>query len=189
MAKILAFCPRKAASQWHFALFAMSYNCIDQSILMGIKAGLYFPWINPWIILRPLVRDFREWAAICDLSVRDALLKTSRAPGFATQDHAEARDSNAAQGNTQDMYAISANLSRKECQGCSEARRPSRPTPRIQCSGATESLTPSHGFSWQAGTPGDHDYNVQANKSYENLVLLGRKIALWIINNHLISSC
>jgi hypothetical protein len=34
---------------------------------------------------------------------------TSRAPpGFATQDHAQARDSNAARGNTQDMEATSA---------------------------------------------------------------------------------
>ncbi len=32
------------------------------------------------------------------------------------------------------MEATSANPLRKECQGCSAARRPSRPTPRIQCS-------------------------------------------------------
>jgi hypothetical protein len=73
--------------------------------------------------------DFRERAAIFDHTVRGALSppNTSRAPGFATQDHAQARDSNAAQGNTQDMEATSANQFRKECQGCSEARMPSRP--------------------------------------------------------------
>jgi hypothetical protein len=36
-----------------------------------------------------------------------------------------------------DMEATSANLLRKECQDCSEARRPSRTAPRFQSSGAT----------------------------------------------------
>ena len=67
---------------------------------------------------------------------------TSRAPGFASQDHAQARDSNAAQGNTQDMEATLANLLRKECQGCSETRRPSRPASRIQSSGAIVTSQP-----------------------------------------------
>jgi hypothetical protein len=88
--------------------------------------------------------DFRERAAIFDHTVRGALSPphTSRAPGFAAQDHARARDSNAAQGNTQDMEATLANLLRKECQGCSEARRPSRPAPRIQCFGAIVTSQP-----------------------------------------------
>jgi hypothetical protein len=47
-----------------------------------------------------------------------------------------ARVSDAAQGNTQDTEATLANLLRRECQGCSEARRPSRPASRIQSSGA-----------------------------------------------------
>ncbi len=55
----------------------------------------------------------------------------------------QARDSNAAQGNTQDMEATLANLLRKECQGfCSETRRPSRPASRIQCSGAMVTSQP-----------------------------------------------
>ena len=56
--------------------------------------------------------DFRERAAIFDNTVRGVLSPphTSRAPGFATKDQASARDSNAAQGNTQDMEATSANL-------------------------------------------------------------------------------
>ena len=88
--------------------------------------------------------DFRVRAAIFDHTVRGALSPphTSRAPGFATQDHARARDSNAAQGNTQDMEATLANLLRKECQGCSEARRPSRPAPRIQSSEAIVTSQP-----------------------------------------------
>jgi hypothetical protein len=58
------------------------------------------------------IMDFRERAAIFDHTVWGALspTHTSRAPGFATQDHARARDSNAAQGNAQDMEATSANL-------------------------------------------------------------------------------
>ena len=56
--------------------------------------------------------DFRERAAILDHTVRGTLstLHNSTAPGFATQDHARARDSNAVQGNTQYMEATSANL-------------------------------------------------------------------------------
>jgi hypothetical protein len=82
--------------------------------------------------------DFRERAAILDHTIRGALSppNTSRVPGSATQCHAQARDSNAAQGNTQDRKATLAYLLRKECHGCSEARRPSRPAPRIQSSGA-----------------------------------------------------
>ncbi len=88
--------------------------------------------------------DFRERAAIFDHNLRGALSPphTSRAPGFATQDQASARDSNAAQGNTQDMEATLANPLRKEWQGCSEARRPSRPTPRFQSSGAIVTSQP-----------------------------------------------
>ncbi len=37
------------------------------------------------------------------------------------RDHAQVRDSYAAQGNTQNMEATLANLLRKECQGCCEA--------------------------------------------------------------------
>ncbi len=90
------------------------------------------------------MRDFRERAAIFDNTVQGALSPPypSRAPGFATQDHARARDSNAARGNTLDMDATLANLLRKECQGCSEARRPSRPAPRIQSSGAIVASQP-----------------------------------------------
>ncbi len=59
-----------------------------------------------------------------DHTVRGALSapSTSRAqaPGFATQDRAKVRDSNAAKDNTQDMEANSENLLRKECQGCSK---------------------------------------------------------------------
>ncbi len=56
--------------------------------------------------------DFDVRAAISDRTVRCALSPphTSRAPGFAAQDHARARDSNAAQGNTQDKEATLANL-------------------------------------------------------------------------------
>ncbi len=43
---------------------------------------------------------------------------------------------------TQDMEATSANLLRKECQGCSEARRPSRHASRIQSSGAIVTSQP-----------------------------------------------
>ena len=89
-------------------------------------------------------RDFRERAAIFDRTFLGVLSPphTSRAPGFATQDHARARDSNAAQGNTQDTEATLANLLRKECQGCSETRRPSRPASRIQSSGAIVTSQP-----------------------------------------------
>ncbi len=85
-----------------------------------------------------------RFAAIFNHTLRGALSPphTSRAPGFATQDRDQARDSNAAQGNTQDVEATSANLLRKECQGCSEARRPSRPASRIQSSGAIVTTQP-----------------------------------------------
>ncbi len=90
--------------------------------------------------------DFRERAAILDHTVRGVLSPpyTSRALGFATQDHAQARDSNAAQGNTQDMKATLAILLRKECKGCNETRRPSRPASRIpsQSSGAIVTSQP-----------------------------------------------
>ncbi len=64
--------------------------------------------------------------------VRFPLPTPSRATGFATQDHAQAQNLNAAQGNTQDMEANWANLFKKECQGCSDAQTPPRPAPRIQ---------------------------------------------------------
>ena len=82
--------------------------------------------------------DFRERAAIFDRTVRGVLSPphTSRAPEFATQDHARARVSNAAQGDTQDMEATLANLLRRECEGCSEARGPSRSAPRVESSEA-----------------------------------------------------
>ncbi len=88
--------------------------------------------------------DFRERAAIFDHTVQGAFSPphTSRAPGFATQDHAQARDSNAVQGNTQAMEATFANLLRKECRGCNETRRPSRPASRIQSSGAIVTSQP-----------------------------------------------
>ncbi len=101
--------------------------------------------------------DFRERGAIFDHTVRGALSPphTSRAPGFGTKDQASARDSNAAQGNTSliafakvasmswvYMEATLANLLRKECQGCSKARRPSRPASRIQFSGAIVASQP-----------------------------------------------
>ncbi len=93
--------------------------------------------------------DFRERAAIFDRTARGALSTphTSRAPGFATQDHAQARDSNAAQSNTQDIEATSANLFRKECQGCTKAR--GRAAPPRDFNLPERSSTPSHGFSWQ----------------------------------------
>ncbi len=54
-----------------------------------------------------ILPDFRERAAIFDHTVLGALSPphTSRAPGFATKDQAQARNSNAAQGNTQDTEA------------------------------------------------------------------------------------
>ncbi len=78
--------------------------------------------------------EFRDRVAMFDHTVRGALSPphTERAPGFATQDHAQARDLNAAQGNTQVTEATSANLLSKECKGCSEAGRPNRPASRIQ---------------------------------------------------------
>ncbi len=53
----------------------------------------------------------------------------SLSPSSATQDHSRApwRDSNAAQSHTQDLWATAPNKFRKECQGCSEDRRPSHP--------------------------------------------------------------
>ncbi len=62
-------------------------------------------------------KNFRERAVIFDHTVRGAFSppQASKAPGFATQDHAQARDLNAAQGNTQDMEANLKNLLRKEC--------------------------------------------------------------------------
>ena len=46
------------------------------------------------------------------------------------------------QGNTQDMETTSANLFRKDCQGRSETRRPSRPASRIQSSEAIVTSQP-----------------------------------------------
>ncbi len=59
-----------------------------------------------------LGHDFRERAAIFDDAVRGApsLPHISTALGFATRDNTQVRTSNAAQGNTQDMEASSANL-------------------------------------------------------------------------------
>jgi hypothetical protein len=59
---------------------------------------------------------------------------TSRAPGSATQEHAHARNSNAAKGNAQGMEATSANPFRKECQG--RKAKPSHPGPQVQSSRA-----------------------------------------------------
>jgi hypothetical protein len=88
--------------------------------------------------------DSRERAAILDHTARDdlSLPRTSRLPSFVTQHHTQARDSNAAQGNTQHMEATSKNLFRKEFQGSSETRRPSLPAPRIQSSGAIVTSLP-----------------------------------------------
>ncbi len=49
--------------------------------------------------------DFFEREVIFDHTVRDAPFppRNKRTPGFATQDFAQARDSNAAQSNTQDI--------------------------------------------------------------------------------------
>ncbi len=99
--------------------------CIDEPYCLGISGGELTPERarSKGIVRIPKVRyDSHERAAFFDHTVRGALSTphTSRAPGFATQDHARARDFNTAQGNTQDMEATLANLLRKECQGCSE---------------------------------------------------------------------
>jgi hypothetical protein len=93
--------------------------------------------------------DFRaRAAAIFDDTVRCSLSPphTSKALGFATQNDAQVRVLNAAQGdlNTPDVEATSANLVRKECQGCNETQRPSRrgPAPRILSSGAIVTSQP-----------------------------------------------
>ncbi len=97
--------------------------------------------------------DFRERATIFDHTVPNSVVVPSRGVlspphtpregvGLTTQDHARSRDSNAAQGNIQDMEATLPNLFRKECQGCSEVRRPSRPAPHIQSSGASVTSQP-----------------------------------------------
>ncbi len=79
--------------------------------------------------------DFRVRVAILDHTVRGAFSPphTASAPGFATQDHAQARDSNAAQSDTQDKEATLANLFGKECQGCGGGpkAKPPRPTASI----------------------------------------------------------
>jgi hypothetical protein len=64
------------------------------------------------MLVQQAAHHVREGAAIFDHTVRGARFPphTSRAPGFATQDHARVRDSNAAQGNAQDMEATLANL-------------------------------------------------------------------------------
>jgi hypothetical protein len=56
--------------------------------------------------------DIHERSDILNQTIRCALSAphTSRAPGFATQDIAQARHSNAALGNNQDMEATSVNL-------------------------------------------------------------------------------
>ncbi len=61
--------------------------------------------------MKRAILDFRVHAAILDNTVRRALfLPASRAPSFATQNDAQVTDSNAAQGNSHDMEAPSANL-------------------------------------------------------------------------------
>ncbi len=76
--------------------------------------------------------------AFFDHDVRGAYstLQNSIAQGFGIQDHARAQDSNAAEGNTKNMEATSADLLRKVCQVCSETIRPSRPALQLQPSGA-----------------------------------------------------
>ncbi len=69
---------------------------------------------------------------------------TSLAPGFAQQDHARARDFNAAQGNSKDMEATLAKLLRKECQGISKARRPRRPIRAIAVIASMHTNMPAH---------------------------------------------
>jgi hypothetical protein len=102
---------------------------------------------------------FREGAAVRDHTDGGALFLpttwASTAPGIAIQD-LEARDSNAAPGNTKGMEAISANLFREDSEGkvCSEAppgRGPSRPAPSIQFSGVVGTSTP-----WIQLTGGDY---------------------------------
>jgi hypothetical protein len=94
-----------------------SYQSLQHSI------SLYYFRNICNMIPQSLQLEFCEHAAIFDHTVRGALSPphTSRALGFVTQDHAQARDSSAAQSNTRDMKATSANLLRKECQSCSEA--------------------------------------------------------------------
>ncbi len=62
--------------------------------------------------------------------------------GFAAQDLARVRDSNAAQGSTQDMRATLAESIEKEGQGCNEAPRPSQPAPRAPSSRAIVTSQP-----------------------------------------------
>ncbi len=57
---------------------------------------------------------------------------TSRAPGFATQNHAQKRNSNATQSNTQNMEATFGKPISEEVRGMRQGRRLSRPAPRIK---------------------------------------------------------
>ncbi len=82
-----------------------------------------------------------ERAAIFDHTVRSALFSSPHLKGAGCAK----QHTGSAQGNTQDMEATLANLLREEPQGCSEARRPPRPAPRIKSSEPT--VTSSHRFS------------------------------------------
>ncbi len=70
----------------------------------------------------PFKELFRVRVAIIDHIVRGALSssQTSSAAGSAAEDHARARDSNAATGIIQDMYANSAILFIQKLGCCSE---------------------------------------------------------------------
>ncbi len=105
------------------------------------------------------LNDFRVRTAILDCTIRDALSppQTERALGFAAQDHTQVQDSNAAQGNIQEMETTSVNLFRKERQpeGCSSLRT-SRPQ-KAKPPGHTDSIFRSichrpaarpHGFNF-----------------------------------------
>ncbi len=90
--------------------------------------------------------DFCERAAILDHTYQGALSPPhiSRTPGFATKDQASARDSNAAQGDTQDMEAASANLFRSARVA---ARTEGQAAPPHVFHLPERLSPPSHGFS------------------------------------------
>ncbi len=131
----------------------LSRSCSSRSPLDRSESSPFYPshLSSFFVSVQPLstpalatLQHFCYRPAIIDHTVR-ATFSTphaSRATEFATQDHARARNSNAAQGNTKDTEATSANLLRKKCQGCSEARRPSCPASRIQSSGAIVTSQP-----------------------------------------------
>ncbi len=91
-----------------------------------------------------------------DRTVRGALSSphTPRAPGLATQDHAPARDSNAAQGNTQDMEAKtrSTRVAARPEDQATDSISWSDCHLRVMDSADTEAVTPSHGKATKTRT-------------------------------------